>query len=329
MRVLAADVGGTHARLALFQGERAQDRLVPVRRREWSSEELDGLLSIVQAFLDEDDELPYAACLAVAGPVRDGSAHLPNLGWDVDADGLARETGIERLRVVNDFDAIARGVLLLTDDELAALAPGDGDPAALVAVVGAGTGLGVAAVEGAADPPRVHGSEGGHSDFAPVTEAEWALARYLVERHGRASWERVLSGDGLVQIYGHLKERGVAAELGRVRREMEAEDPATVISRHGMAGDDPLAERALDMFVTAYGRFAGDVALMLGARGGVYVAGGIAPQILEALRDGRFLEAFRSMGRMESYMADIPVRVVLNQDVGLLGSAALAADASR
>lgn len=196
----------------------------------------------------------------------------------------------------------------------------------MVAVVGAGTGLGVAGVEPDADPPRIHASEGGHADFAPVTEEERALARFLIGRYGRASWERVLSGDGLVDVYRHLVERGAVDESPYVRREMDGEDPAAVVSRHGLAGDDLFCEEALGMFVAAYGRFAGDVALTLGARGGVYVAGGIAPRILDALRGGRFLEAFRSKGRMSDYMARIPVKVVLNQDVGLLGAAALAGE---
>lgn len=325
MKVLAADVGGTHARLALFRQEEVRGRPALVRQDEWLSEEHGGLLPILEAFLASEEVLPDAVCLAVAGPVREGRGRLPNLGWRVDAGDLRRATGIERLRLVNDFDAIARGVLLLRDDELAVLGPGDREGEGLVAVVGAGTGLGVAAVEPSAEPPRVHGSEGGHSEFAPVTEAEWALSRYLAVRHGRASWERVLSGDGLVEIFRHLEGLGETPELDAVRREMEDDDPAAVISRHGMAGDDPLSERALDMFVMAYGRFAGDVALTLGARGGVYVAGGIAPRIVDILRDGRFMEAFRSKGRMERYMAEIPVWVVLNQDVGLLGAAALGA----
>jgi glucokinase len=347
--VLAADVGGTHARLALFDVEWNEDggrrRPTLVREDEWPSEEHEGLLPIVQAFLEDEDELPGAACLAVAGPVRDGTCRLPNLGWEVQAGALSGQTSIEPLRLVNDFDAIARGVLLLRDDELAVLSPGgqdgggsDGAGSAedratrrgrsggMVAVVGAGTGLGVAGLEPDVDPPRIHGSEGGHAAFASVTEEERALARFLAERHGRASWERVLSGDGLVDVYRHLVERGAMDESPWVRQEMDDEDPAAVVSRHGLAGDDLFCEEALRVFVEAYGRFAGDVALTLGARAGVYVAGGIAPQILDALRGGRFLDAFRRKGRMSDYMARIPVQVVLNQDVGLLGSAALAGE---
>ncbi|HZD04393.1 MAG TPA: glucokinase [Longimicrobiales bacterium] len=351
MRVLAADVGGTHARLAVFRMEGRRGTMI--REERWPSEEYDGLLPILREFLVDEVESFDAACLALAGPVLDGVCRLPNLGWEVEGAELSRKTGIEPLWLINDFDAVAHGVLLLDENELAVLSEGEGrgtdargpgaeepsgagapgrsradrESSSLLAVVGAGTGLGVAAVDPGSDPPRVHGSEGGHTDFAAVTEEEWALARFLTRRHERASWERVLCGDGLVDLYRFLREAEYAPEVEAVRAAMAEESggPAAVVSRHGLAGDDRLSKRALEVFVSAYGRFAGNVALTLGARGGVYVAGGIAPRILDALREGSFMEAFRSMGRMSDYVARIPVRVVLQGDVGLLGAASVAA----
>ncbi|MGD8319396.1 MAG: glucokinase [Gemmatimonadota bacterium] len=334
MRVLAADVGGTHARLAVFEGDGSRPR--KVREEQWPSEDYQGLLPIVGEFLDQESGLPDAACLALAGPVRDGVCRLPNLGWEVDGARVAEETGIPEVRLINDFDAIGHGILVLRDDELALLGGGEGKngpPSGHLAVVGAGTGLGMVGVDPSAEPPRLFDSEGGHSDFAPRNENEWALARFLAARHGRASWERVLSGDGLVDIYRFLRERGDADESAAVRAEMEEDDPAAVVSRHGLSRDDALCAGALGMFVSAYGAFAANVAMILGAQGGVYVAGGIAPQILEALKDGRFMASFHAMGRMRDYVERIPVRVVLNPDVGLLGSAsvavAMAADRAR
>ncbi|HKK27454.1 MAG TPA: glucokinase [Gemmatimonadota bacterium] len=325
MSILAGDIGGTHARLATF--EAGEERPRKVREETWPSPEYDALLPILEAYLEEEDERPGCACLALAGPVEDGVCRLPNLGWEVDEAELSRETGIGSLRLINDFDAIGHGILVLEDDSLAVLQEGEALEGAPIAVVGAGTGLGVGYIDPAARPPRVYSSEGGHADFAPRDERECELARFLAGRHGRASWERVLSGEGLADIYRWLRGRDPSAEREAVREEMEEDDPAAVVSRHGLAGDDPLSARALRAFVSAYGAQAGNLALTFGARGGVFVAGGIAPKILEALRGGPFLEAFLAKGRMREYVADIPVRVVLDEDVGLLGSAAAAASA--
>ncbi len=325
MKLLAADVGGTHARLATFR--HTGGRPEKVREKTWPSEEIDGLDAVLGEYLADEDPRPDRACLALAGPVKNGSVRFPNLGWEVHRDALAEATGIPSLELLNDFDAVGHGVPLLTDDELATLQSGDAMPGAPIAVVGAGTGLGVAYLDRSTDPPRVRSSEGGHAEFAARDEAEWGLARFLVRERGRASWERVLSGRGLADVYRYLASTAFSPERSQVRDEMQGADPAGVISRHGMAGDDALSERALAMFVSAYGAFTGNVALMFGARGGVYVAGGIAPRILQAIRLGPFMDAFLDRGRMRAYVEQIPVSVVLNGDVGLLGAAAVAARA--
>ncbi len=325
LKLLAADVGGTHARFATFR--QTGDRPEKVRQKDWSSEELDGLGDVLRAYLEEEDPRPERACLALAGPVEDGRVRFPNLGWEVEQDELAEVTGIPSLRLINDFDAVGHGVPLLRGEELATLQEGETLADAPVTVVGAGTGLGVAYLDRATDPPTVHSSEGGHMDFAPRNEAEQGLARFLVRERGRASWERVLSGRGLADVYRYLVASGDAPERPDVREEMRDADPAEVISRHGLAGDDALSVRALEMFVSAYGSFAGNMALAFGARGGVFVAGGIAPRILDAIRGGPFMDAFLDRGRMREYVEGISVTVVLNGDVGLLGAAAVAARA--
>lgn len=322
MRVLAGDIGGTHARLATFRvGDGRPEKL---REDRWPSSDYDGLEPIVQAFLEEESEVPERACLGLAGPVEQGRCTLPNLGWEVVAADLERATGIGRVRLLNDFDAIGHGVLFLEPSELAVLQRGEPEAGAPVALVGAGTGLGVGYLDPSVDPPRVYSSEGGHAGFAPRDEVERGLAAWLAARHGHASRERVLSGDGLADVYRYLRESGGTAERDEVRAEMEAEDAAAVVSKHGLAKDDALCEKALGRFVSCYGAAAGDVALTLGARGGVYVAGGIAPKILPALREGPFMESFRDKGRMRGYLAAVPVHVVLYEDVGLLGAAAAA-----
>lgn len=327
MKVLAGDIGGTHARLATFRtGGRRPEK---IRERTWPSGDYDGLLPILRAFLEDEDELPARACLGLAGPVEDGVCRLPNLGWTVDGVKLAGSTGLRSVELVNDFDAIGHGVLLLEGEEVEVLQEGSPVPGAPIGLVGAGTGLGVGYLDPASDPPRIYSSEGGHADFAPRDETQWSLSRFLAGRYGRASWERVLSGEGLADIYRYLADTEPAAERSSVREEMRDEDPAAVVSRHGLAADDPLSERALKMFVSMYGAEAGNVALTFGARGGVYVAGGIAPKIVDALREDGFLDAFRAKGRMRPYVEEIPVRVVLYEDVGLLGAAAAASASGR
>lgn len=319
MRILAADVGATNARFATF---RARERgLEKLRERVWPSTEHDGIGSLLRAYLADEERPPERACLALAGPVADGTARLSNLGWVVRREEAAAVAGVPSLRLINDFLAIGHGISLLEERDLVVLQEGDPVPGAPRAILGAGTGLGVAYVDGAARPPRVFPSEGGHAEFAPRDEAERALARFLAERYGRASRERVLSGPGLVDVYRHLASAGFAEERPAVRRELEEGDQGATISRHGLAGDDPLSVRALEMFVSVYGAVAGDLALTLGARGGVVVAGGIAPRILDALRRGPFLASFLAKGRLRDYVAAIPVRVVVNGDVGLLGAA--------
>lgn len=316
-------MGGTHARFATFR--HTGGRPEKVREKNWPSEGIDGLGGVLREYLREEDPQPDGACLALAGPVKDGSVRFPNLGWEVQRDDLAQVTRISSLRLLNDFDAVGHGVPLLRRDELETLQEGEALPGAPVAVVGAGTGLGMAYLDRSTDPPTVRSSEGGHTDFAPRGEAEVGLARFLTRKRGRASWERVLSGRGLADVYRYLAESGHASERPDIREEMRDADPAEVISRHGMAGDDALCVHALEMFVSAYGSFAGNMALALGARGGVFVAGGIAPRILGAIRQGTFMDAFLDRGRMRGYVAGVPVSVVLNGDVGLLGAAAVAA----
>lgn len=322
MIVLAGDVGGTNARLALVAVDPDAPRARIVRDRVRPSDEHGGLAPVVRAFLDEvGEDAPEGACLAVAGPVRDGRARLPNLGWELDARELAAAVGMPGLRLINDFDAVAWGLELLGPDDVAVLQPGSPDPDGVRAVIGAGTGLGEGFVVRSRGRWDVHSSEGGHVDFAPRTPLQCRLWAFLRERHDRVSWERVVSGPGLVAVYEFLREEGVAPEDPDVRRAMEEGDPAPVISRHALRDDDPLSARALDLFIDAYGARAGNLALTVQATGGVWIAGGIAPAILDRLRDGGFIRAFRAKGRMSELVESIPVRVITNTDVGLLGAA--------
>jgi len=328
MSVLAGDIGGTHARLARFE---VREGGVPQLVDEWTADSPDyqGPAAIVRAYMDER-AIPATAdlegiCIAVAGPIRDGTLRVPNLGWQVDVAGFGEEVGFPAATLINDFTAVGHGVLTLTESDWAELHPGTCDEGEAIAVLGPGTGLGHAYLVWDDGAYRVHPSEGGHVDFAPRTETEWALSQYLRRRYGHASWERVVSGPGLVNIYRFLVDADPHAEVAAVREELESGDAPAVISRRGADGSDPLCGRALDIFVSALGALSGNVALMMEAFGGVYIAGGIAPQILSALRDGPFVQSFLAKGRLSELLESVPVRVILDPRVGLRGAASVAA----
>ncbi len=324
MKVLAGDIGGTNARLAIADVGAGAPRIVTERR--YPSGEAPGLAPIVRRFLDAVGERVERACFGIAGPVVDGECRTSNLPWTVSARELARDLGIPGVTLVNDFVAAAHGVGCLGPRDLVTLQAGQPEAHGSIALIGAGTGLGEGFLAWDGARHRVHASEGGHVDFAANDEASWTLRQALRDEYGRVSWERVLSGAGLAQLYRHFAATGAAAERPEVRREMEREDPAAVVTRHALAGDDALSAQALEAFVAAYGAQAGNLALTVLATGGVYLAGGIAPRIVAKLTGGTFLAAFRNKGRMADLMARIPVHVIVSPDVGLLGAARAAAE---
>lgn len=299
MRILCGDIGGTNTRLALWAGGSLH------AEHQWPSAAWPGLEGPLLAWLDATGVRPDRACFAVAGPVRDQRSATTNLPWVVDGTALTALLGCP-VRIVNDFHAAARGVSLLRDTDCATLIHGEAAPAAPVAVLGAGTGLGEAIVVG----DEVVPGEGGHADFGPGDTLELRLAAWLMSRHGRASWEDVLSGPGLVNLSRFLHE-----EHGRpVPPWMSAPDaPARVVA------DDP---EAVAWFCALYGAEAGNLALRVLPRGGVYLCGGIAPRMIDTLRSGPFVERFFAKGRIAGALAGIPVRIVMHPALGLLGAAA-------
>lgn len=328
MTVLAGDIGGTHARLALF---RVEEGAAPELTDEWEapSPDYSGPVPIVHEYLEarglSASEDLDGLCVAVAGPIRDGTLRVPNLGWTLDVERFAHDVGFPGATLLNDFAAIGHGVLALSDADWAVLQPGTPRDGAPITVLGPGTGLGHAYLVWEGGSYRVETSEGGHADFAPRTETEWALAEHLRETYGHASWERVVSGPGLLNVYRFLAARAPSEESASLREELEAGDAPAVISRHGARKTDALCTQALEVFMSALGALAGNLALTIEAYGGVYVAGGIAPQIVDALRAGPFLEAFSAKGRLSTLLEGVPVRVVLDDLVGLRGAARVAA----
>lgn len=325
MTLLAGDVGGTNARLATVTVAGGRARIET--QRHYSSRDFPGLAPIVRKFCEETGARPERACYAVACPVVDERCATPNLPWTLDAVELAASTGIASTVLVNDFAAVGHAIVLLRPEDLVTLQQGREDPHGPRAVIGAGTGLGHGFLVWDGGRYRVHGSEGGHTAFAARNALEWGLAESLLAEYPHASWERVLSGAGLAHVYRYLAAAGIAPERDEVRAEMGREDPAAVVTRRALEGSDALCVRALDLWVSVYGAQAGHLALTLLATGGVYVAGGIAPRIIEKLRGGTFMDAFRHQGRMSDFASRVPVHVVVNPDVGLLGAAAVAAHA--
>ena len=323
MIVLAGDVGGTNARLALVELNGQAVRIVKQRR--YPSRDYPGLGPIVRGFFEASASRPERACVAIACPIVGDDCTAPNLPWKVNARELAADIGIPRTSIINDFVAIGYGIALLGQSDLATLQQGTPAPQSTIALIGAGTGLGQGFLVWEGDHYQVLPSEGGHADYAARGNFEAGLLRSLREQFGRASWERLLSGAGLVNIYRYLLASGVAREQDSVKEEMQREDPAAVITRHALAKTDCLSDRTLDLFCETLGAQAGNLALTVVAKGGVYIAGGIAPRIVERLESGPFLTAFREKGRLSELLSRIPVHVITNPSVGLLGAAAVAA----
>lgn len=323
MRVLAGDIGGTKTAIAVVDIGPAS---MTVHRLEaYGSTVYPGLEEILEDFLRSERSLPEAAGFGVAGVVRKGSARITNLPWRIEARQLARRTGIPSVALYNDFVSSAMGLRFLKPKQLATLSRGHAESGGPIAILGAGTGLGQAAVVAARGDSVVVPSEGGHADFGPTSPAQDRLAAYLRGKFGRASRERVLSGPGLVRIYEFLKIDGTTRESRDVLAAFrENDDRAAVISRFGLSRRDPLCRAALDLFVSIYGSEAGNAALQYRATGGVYLGGGIAPKILPALRRPAFRTAFRSKPPMQDLLGRIPVRVVLDPRLGLFGAAAAA-----
>lgn len=321
MRVLAGDIGGTKTLLAVLE-RTADGQLVVLARRRYESAAYPGLGPIVRDFLastHHDDDVTCAG-FGVAGPVVGGRSRVTNLPWELDAAVLRDQLGLRSFVLVNDFAAVAHGLAALGPDDVEVLQIGTRDPGGPVALIGAGTGLGEAVLVPSPSGPRFLASEGGHCDLAPRNDTEIALLRFLLRRHHRVSYERVVSGRGLHAAYEFVVEAGLAPELSAIRDEIAAGDPGAVIGGHALAGDDPACARAVELFIDLYGAEAGNLALKVLPTGGLYVAGGIAGKLLPLVRAGGFMRAFLDKGRMSPLLAAIPVAVVKNPDVGLLGA---------
>lgn len=329
MKVLAGDIGGTKTLLQIVDVSGSRRDVILEKRfesREYSSFDL--LLENFIASLPGMLNQIKGACLAIAGPVQDviGGQRVAttNLPWHLDTAQLCSKFKISRLRLVNDFFAIGTGIAALADSDLRSIQNGLPQPHAPRLVLGAGTGLGVAQLIWRDAGYRVLPSEGGHVGFTPETDDQVDYLRYMRRRYGRVSWERVVSGPGLLSIYTFLYEASHGADKIQLSQVMNSTDPAAAINEHATCGDDAVAEQALQWFVELYGAVAGDLALVNLPYGGVYLAGGIAPKILDQRWVPLFIQAFTNKGRMSSLAQSFPVHVVTHPSAGLLGAALIA-----
>lgn len=328
--ILAGDVGGTKVVLALF--ESGIGSIEKVREQTYSSKGLGSLEAICADFLKRSPDVAVrTACFGVPGAVVDGTCKTTNLPWTLTEHGLAETLKIPHVKLLNDLQAAGYGMLHLDAEELAVLNPGRAVKGGNCGVIAAGTGLGEGLLAWIGDRHLPVPSEGGHATFAPETALQAELQRFLARRIGaddaHVSWERVLSGPGLANIYDFLKDRGDHEESPLITAKLKSgADKGSVVGIEAINGADRLCTAAADLFAGLYGARAGDVALQFLATGGMFVGGGIAPKLLPVLQRGAFMKAFVAKGRFEELLKNIPVHVALNDKAPLIGAARFAAD---
>ncbi|MBS0628690.1 MAG: glucokinase [Verrucomicrobia bacterium] len=316
--ILAGDIGGTKTHLAFFKEEEKSKWTIDTK---YKSSKYENLSHIVKEFLGANPGYQVErACFGIAGPIQEGKCRATNLPWVVDAKEIAKENGIKVVSLINDLEANAYGLTNLNGDEFFTLNEGkhhEGNQA----LISAGTGLGEAGLFWDGKKHLPFACEGGHCSFSPENELEIKLLRYLHKKYDHVSFERILSGPGVYNLYRFLIDEGIEREKESVKAAFETTDPSKVITEMGMKSACPACEKALDMFASIYGAEAANLALKMLAVGGVYIGGGIAPKILNELKEGGFMKRFIQKGRFTSLLLGIPVKVILNENTALLGAA--------
>jgi glucokinase len=320
--IIAGDIGGTKTNVALFEDKEGRVG-APLAQQSYPSAHYDSLEEILKEFVGNHPQASIThACFGVAGPVVHGHIDATNLAWKVHDVKLAEAVGVPSVRLINDLEATAYGIGELGPEQLYTLNEGEAGRVGHRALIAAGTGLGMAAIYFDGTGFRPMPSEGGHIDFAPRNEREFEMLTYLGEKiGGRVSYERVLSGIGLHNIYSFLRDRGHGEEPAWLAEEIRTGDASAAISHAALAGRSELAATALEIFVEVYGAMAGNLALLLKSVGGLYVGGGIAPKIMPKLTDGTFMQTYGDKGRMSGLVMSIPVRVILDDKTALYGAA--------
>src|SRR6266481_828225 len=318
--ILAGDIGGTRTRLAAFETEGS--KLKCVIERTYPSQDHGGLAEIVADFVKSEGIPVHSACFGVAGPVRNGRSKISNLPWTIDSRELAQQLKLDSVGLINDLEAYAYGVDALESRDLVTLSPGSDDAEGNRAVISARTGLGVAGLYWDGFRHHPFACEGGHADFAPRNELEMELLGYLQKKYGRISCERILSGPGIKNIYDFLRDTKKEDEPQWLREQMSgAPDPPALISQIALEDKSSICDRTLSIFVSIYGAETGNCALHFMATGGIFIGGSIAAKIVPKMKDPIFMQSFLNKGRMEPLLKEMPVKIVLNDDSGIIGAA--------
>jgi len=328
MTILAGDIGGTKTLLQLADVD-VGSRYNVIFEKRYISAEWDDLTPMVQDFMQEAalqcDAQVGAACFGIAGPVDGRNARTTNLPWKLNADAMQRDLGIAKVRLINDFQSVGYGIEVLGAEDMVELNAGRDAPQGTRVIIGAGTGLGQGFLVWQGDHYEVVASEGGHADFAPTDAEQIALLQHMQQQFERCTWERVVSGTGISNIHNFMLETYPGEETAELTQARKDGDSSAAISIAAGQGRDPLAKRTMDLFCKLYGAQAGNLGLTGLASGGVYVAGGVAPRIIEMLKKGLFMEGFMNKEeRMQDLLSAMPVHVVINAKVGLMGSAVAA-----
>src|SRR5438874_9656222 len=318
--ILAGDIGATRVQLAAFQTEGAQ--LHRVVEKTYKSHEHSGLAELIKSFVGTEGILVHSACFGVAGPVRGGKSKISNLEWTIDAREAASQLKLPSVGLINDLESYAYGVDALESKDFVTLSEGAEDAEGNRAVISARTGLGVAGLYWDGFRHHPFPCEGGHADFAPKNDLEMELAQYLRKKFQHVSCERILSGPGIKNIYDFLRDAKKAEEPDWLKQQIsEAADPPALISQLALEAKTAICEQALSMFVSIYGSETGNCALNFMATGGVFIGGSIAAKIVPKMQDPIFMKSFLYKGRMQSLLADMPVKVIANDNAGLMGAA--------
>ena len=320
--ILAGDIGGTKTNLSYFDVMNRQ--LVQKQMMSYPSHEYPSLSAIVARFRREYPAQISAAAFGIAGPVINGHSVLTNVGWELDVETLRKDLALDAVELINDLQATAYGTLRLSESEQFRLQNGQAQVNGAIAVIAAGTGLGEGGMIWDGKNYRAIASEGGHADFSPRNDLECSLMQFLAGKFGHVSWERILSGPGLFSLYEFLSQRSSTAAPAWLKADIASGDPAAAVSKAAMEGKDTTCVEALDLFVSLYGSETGNLALKLLSTGGVFIGGGIAPKILPKLKTPLFLRNFIAKGRLESTLQKMPVSVVLNDKIAMVGAAHVA-----
>jgi glucokinase len=317
--ILAGDIGGTKSNLAYFEIRKHGPQAIV--EEAFPSREFTSLHELLSKFITRHRLKLAHACLSIAGPVINQRCQTTNLPWVVDASRLSEELNLPVIWLINDLEANAHGIAQLTSADFVVLNEGRSELAGNQAIISAGTGLGEAGMFWDGTQHIPFACEGGHADFAPTDALQMDLLRYLMKEHEHVSYELVLSGMGLHNIYTFLRDSGRYEEPGWLAAELAQSDPAATISRAALEMSSELCEQALSTFVTIYGAETGNLALKMMALGGIFVGGGIAPKIIEKLKEPFFVKAFADKGRMRAVVESMPVKVIMNEKTALLGAA--------